>query len=69
MERLKYKRLSIEQLKELEKEFVDFLVVNGILAEDWLKLKETDPDKAEQMVDLFSDVVFEGILRKTDFIE
>jgi hypothetical protein len=69
MQKMKYKRLTQEQLLSLEKEFVDFLVINGIIADDWSRMKKNEPEKAEQTIELFSDVVFEGILRKTDFIE
>ena len=65
----KYKRLSASELKELEKEFVDFLVVNGITADDWVNLKKVDLDKANKVIDHFSDVVWEGVLRKTKFLE
>lgn len=63
----KYRRLSIEELKSLEKEFIDFLVVNGIPAEDWEKIKN-DESKSQGMIDSFSDVVFEKILREIKFI-
>lgn len=65
----KYRRLTIDELKELEKEFVEFLVLNGIVAEDWEKMKEDDPVKADKIIDLFSDVVFEQILRKVGFLD
>jgi len=69
MQKMKYKRLTNEQLESLEKEFIDFLVINGIIADDWAQMKNDEPEKAERMIELFSDTVFEGILRKTDFIE
>jgi hypothetical protein len=65
----KYRSLTTEELQELEKEFVEFLVINGIIADDWVKIKKEDPEKAEKMIDLFSDVVMEGTLRKVQFIE
>lgn len=65
----RYRLLSKNELQELEKEFVEFLVLNGIVAEDWLKLKEQDIEKAEKMVELFSDVVLEGVLRKVQYLE
>ena len=65
----KYRLLSLEELKELEKEFVEYLVVNGITADDWDKIKEEDTSKAQHVIELFSDVVFEGILRKVKFLE
>lgn len=65
----KYRRLSAEELKPLEKEFVEYLIVNGIVAEEWEKLKADEPDKTEDIIVLFSDVVFEGIMRKTLFLD
>lgn len=65
----KYRLLTTDELQELEKEFVEYLVVNGIVAEDWELLKKEDKKKAEKIIDLFSDVVFESVLRKIDFLE
>ena len=61
--------LSIEELKELEKEFVEYLILNGIEADDWKSLKKDNPLDAEKVIELFSDVVFENIMRKTRFLE
>lgn len=65
----KYRVLTAEELQALEKEFIDFLVVNGITAPDWEEMKEKQKAEAEQMLVLFSDVIFEGIMRKTQFLE
>ncbi len=65
----KYRELTSEELKELEKEFVDYLIVNGITADDWVQIKTEDPEKAEDIITLFSDVVLEGVLRKVSFLE
>lgn len=62
---MKYTRLSKDELMELEKEFVDFLVVNGITAEDWVAIKENEPLNADEIINQFSDVVWESILRST----
>ncbi|MEL6559023.1 MAG: DUF6495 family protein [Bacteroidota bacterium] len=64
-----YRRLNTEELASLEKEFIDFLVVNGITAPDWEQMKEENPENSDQMVELFSEVVFEGIFRKTKFLK
>lgn len=66
---MKYTRLSLQDLKDLEKEFVEFLVLNGIPAEDWEEMKKTDLKKVEGIIDQFSDVVWEGVLRKTELVE
>ncbi len=64
-----YRLLTTEELQSLEKEFIEYLVLNGITADDWVKLKENNINAAEDIITLFSDVVFEGILRKAKFIE
>jgi len=66
---MKYRRLSSEELSELEKEFIDFLIINGITADVWVDLKAADKEKADSIIDSFSDVVFEGILRKTQYLD
>jgi len=65
----KYRLLTDEELSELEPEFIDFLVLNGIVADDWVKLKKEDPKAADRMITLFSDVIMEGSLRKIHFLE
>ncbi len=65
----KYRCLTQEELSVLEKEFVDFLVINGITADEWKALKKEETDKAEKIIEQFSDVVWEGVLRKTQFLE
>jgi len=59
----KYRLLTSDELKEFEKEFVDYLVINGITAGDWEKLKKNNEEEAARIVNLFSDVVFEKIMR------
>jgi len=65
----KYRYLTKEELQSLEKEFIEYLIVNGITADDWEKMKKEQPAEAENIVGLFSDVVFEGTLRKIKFLE
>lgn len=66
---MKYRALSLTELQELEKEFVDYLVVNGITAEDWVKMKKHQAEKSNHIIELFSDVVFEGVMRKVQFLD
>ncbi len=65
----KYRVLTSDELALLEKEFVDFLVINGITADDWVKIKEQDQETSASMVTAFSDVIMEGALRKTFYLE
>lgn len=64
----KYRLLTNQELVEMKTEFINYLVINGITADDWKKMLAEEPIKAQEIVDLFSDVVFEKILRKVNFI-
>ena len=64
----KYRLLTNEELVEMKQDFVNYLVLNGITADEWKKLLEADPEKAQTIIDLFSDVVFEKILRSVNFV-
>jgi len=64
----KYRLLTKAELVEFEKEFIDYLILNGIDAPAWQKLKAEDKEKAESIVELFSDVIMEKILRKTKYL-
>ena len=67
--KLKYRRLTDEELEILKNEFVQYLVANGIDSDMWEKFKKEDPDKASIFVDLFSDVVLEKSLEKVEYLE
>ena len=64
-----YRSLSNEELAHLEKEFIEFLILNGIDAQDWTNLKSNDINAAEKIIEQFSDVVFESIFRKVKCLE
>ena len=65
----KYRLLSNKELKLMEKDFIEYLVVNSITADDWIKLKKNDPEKAQMILELFSDVVLEKVLRKSQYLK
>jgi hypothetical protein len=66
---MKYKRLTKEQLEELHPEFINFLATQSITAEEWKQLKEEKPDVAEEELDVFSDLIWEGVLTKVKYLE
>lgn len=66
---MKYERISQEELEKMEKEFIDFLVINGITAADWISIKENEPLNADKIINQFSDVVWESILRSTKYLD
>lgn len=65
---MKYRVLPKEELLKLEKEFIDFLVINGITADDWVKIQKEDLSQADLIIEQFSDVVWEGSLRKAEYL-
>ena len=66
---MKYQRLSKEQLNEMHKEFINFLASQTITAAEWEDIKKETPDVAEQELDVFSDLVWEGVLTQVDYLE
>lgn len=66
---MKYRRLRPEELAELESEFIQFLAANTITGEEWEKIKKETPDKAERLIELFSDIVFEKTLSNIQYLE
>ncbi|MCE9538689.1 MAG: DUF6495 family protein [Bacteroidetes bacterium] len=65
----KYKRLSNEELQALEKEFINFLSSMQITGSDWEKMKKNEVEKAEELIAVFSDVVYDKVLTKIKFLE
>ena len=66
---MKYRRLTKEQFEELHKEFINFLATQSITAEEWSKLKLEKPELASSEMDVFSDLVWEGVLSKAKYLE
>lgn len=66
---MKYKRLGTSELKELEKEFIIFLSSAQITGLDWDKMKKNEQEKAEELIDVFSDLVYEKVMSKIFFLE
>lgn len=66
---MKYQRLSKEQLEELHQEFINFLATQSITAKEWGDIKKNSPQVAEEEIDIFSDLVWEGVLSKVSYLE
>ena len=66
---MKYRRLTKEQFEELHQEFINFLATQSITGEEWTKIKAEQPKVAEEEMDIFSDLVWEGVLGKVEFLE
>lgn len=66
---MKYRQLTKEQFLELHKEFAEFLATQQIDAKEWHKIKVEKPSMAEEEMNIFSDVVWENVLTKTEYLE
>ena len=66
---MKYTRLTQQQLEELHPEFINFLATQSITAEEWTTLKKEKPGVAEEELDVFSDLIWEGVLSKVEYLE
>ncbi|WP_308992537.1 DUF6495 family protein [Mariniflexile litorale] len=66
---MKYSRLTKEQFEELHQEFINFLATQSITADEWANLKTNKPELAEMELDVFSDLIWEGVLNQAGYLE
>lgn len=66
---MKYSRLTKEQFDELTPEFSTFLATQTIDKAEWNTIKAEKPEVAEQELDVFSDLIWEGVLSRAEYLE
>lgn len=66
---MKYSRLTKEQFEEMHQEFINFLATQSITAKEWDTIKLENPEAAEQELDVFSDLIWQGVLQKIKYLE
>jgi len=66
---MKYARITKEQFEELHPEFINFLAAQAIDKVEWDKIKAEKPEVAEQELDVFSDLIWEGVLTRAQYLE
>lgn len=66
---MKYRRLTREQFETLQPEFINFLATQSITATEWDSIKTEKAEVAEQELDLFSDLIWEGVLSRVAYLE
>ena len=66
---MKYARLTKEQFEELQAEFTNFLATQTIDKAEWDSIKANKPEVAEQELDVFSDLIWEGVLSRAEYLE
>ncbi len=65
---MKYRKLTLDELKTLETQFVQFLAVNSITGKDWEKIKSSNTPKMEQLLEEFSDIVLGSVIEKAKYL-
>ncbi|MCB0457386.1 MAG: hypothetical protein KDC91_06545 [Flavobacteriaceae bacterium] len=66
---MKYSLLTKEQLEELHPEFSNFLATQSIDKAEWDNIKKEQPEVAQQELEVFSDLVWEGVINKVTYLE
>ena len=66
---MKYRRLTKEQFEALHQEFANFLATQSIDKSEWDNIKAQQPHVAEQELDVFSDLIWEGVLTGANYLE
>lgn len=66
---MKYRRLSIEELKDMDTAFIRFLAANGIPGDEWTKIKATDAKRTNELLDVFSDTAIHETLTKIEYLQ
>ena len=66
---MKYRQLTKEQFEELHEEFAVFLAAQQVDVKEWVAIKKDKPEVAEEEMNLFSDVVWDRVLSKANYLE
>ena len=66
---MKYRQLIKEQFESLHKEFAQFLAAQKIDVDEWKKIKFEKPELTGEVLNLFSDMVWEDVLTKITYLE
>ena len=64
-----YRRLTKEEFENMSEDFAIFLASNSIDKKEWDEIKENDVKKADGLLDIFSDLVFEKALSSCKYLE
>lgn len=66
---MRFKRLPNQDLQQLEKEFINFLASSGVTADDWKDILNNKPEQQEELINLFSDIVYEKVFQKIQYLD
>ena len=66
---MKYQRLTSAELENLKDDFIRFIASQGIDAGAWQKMKSEDNKAAEEIINIYSDLVYDQALSKCNYME
>lgn len=66
---MKFRMLTQEELEHFEDELKQFLIVNGVDAQEWELMNISNKEKAMELVALFSDTVLQKVYQKIKYLE
>src|SRR5690606_2634761 len=66
---MQYTRLTKVHCEALHQEFINFLASQSRTAQEWEEVKTQKPEVAEEELDVFSDLIWEGVLDKVTHLE
>ena len=66
---MKYRQLTKEQFESLHSEFAHFLASQSIDVNEWNQIKKEKPQVAEEEMNVFSDIVWDDVLKRTAYLE
>ncbi len=66
---MKFQRLTNEELENLKDDFIRFIASQGIDAEAWTKMKMENNESAEELINIYSDLVYDQALSKCQYLE
>lgn len=66
---MKYRMLTHDELIHLDEDLKHFLIVNGVHDTQWEALNRDSPEKAAELVGVFSDTVLQKVYEKLEYLE
>lgn len=66
---MRYTRLTREQFEALSAEFATFLAAQSIDKPQWDDIKTNNLGRTDELLDLFSDLIWEGVLNGAEYLE
>lgn len=66
---MNFRLLSRDEMDAFDEDFKHYLIVNGVSNEAWVEMNKNNPEKAQQIVEIYSDIVFQKIYEKVKFLE